>query len=364
MPELPAATIAALAGALGGAVLGIAARLGRFCTLAAIEDTLYAGDRRRFRMWVLAMAVAILGVGIISALGLIDITKSFYHRQPINLVAWIIGGLMFGIGMAFCGTCAFGSLVRFGGGDLKSFTVCLVLGISAYMAVAGPTAMLRVQLLDPLVLPDTIIVQRTLVDFAGGPSSTLAHAVTILLAATLACWTMTSRRFRTSARNLIWGVIVGGTILFGWIATGWLAHDPFNPQIMRSFTFSLPPGQMLMYLMTMSGGVLTFAIASTFGVIAGSLVGAILKREFRWEAADDARETRRHVLGAFLMGTGGVFAGGCTIGQGLSAVSVTAISAPIVLASIWLGAWLGLTYLIEGSVLGTLRVAFGLAQRT
>jgi len=111
--------------------------------------------------------------------------------------------------------------------------------------------------------------------------------------------------------------------------------------------------------MTMSSAPLTFGIGTTFGVICGAYLGSMIKGDFRWEAADDAREMRRHLLGAFLMGTGGVYAGGCTIGQGLSAASLLTFSAPVVIASIWCGVWLGLTYMMEGSFSSALRYLAG-----
>lgn len=364
MFDLPSSAVVVLAGGAGGMVLGLAARLGRFCTLAAIEDSIYAGDRRRLRMWVLAMAVAISGTTLISALDLVDITRSFYHRQPVNIAAWIAGGLMFGIGMALCGTCAFGSLVRAGGGDLRAFTVCLLLGISSYMAVGGPTALLRVAIFDPLALPGDAVPWRTLIDAAGGLGGFGGWASLCVLVVAMTGWSLAAQSFRAAHVNIVWSIVVGMVIASGWLATGWVEGDPFEQQQLRSHSFSLPPGQTLIFIMTMSGGAISFAIASTLGVVAGSFAGALIRREFRWEAADDAREMRRHILGALLMGTGGVYAGGCTIGQGLTAVSVTAFSAPIVLLAIWIGAWLGLTYLMEGSVMGFLRWVLGLAQRT
>ena len=48
------------------------------------------------------------------------------------------------------------------------------------------------------------------------------------------------------------------------------------------------------------------------------------------------------------MGIGGVIALGCSIGQGISAFSVLALSAPITAASIGVGAVFGLKYLVEG----------------
>ena len=354
MGDLSATVVVAVAGLAGGIVLGLAARLGRFCTLAAVEDAMFAADYRRLRMWAFAIAIAMAGVAILSHTGLIDITGSLYHRQSLNPLAWIFGGLIFGIGMALCGTCGFGTLARVGGGDLRALFSFLILGIAAYMAIAGPTAEFRLSVLETFALSNGPEQAHTFTQaFDAYPG--FATVLPFIIAAGLIVWSLGNPVFRSSIRSLFWGAAVGFAILFGWWATGWLGADPFDPAPIASYTFSVPLGQTLIYVMTMSSSTLTFGIGATFGVIVGAFAGALIRNEFRWEAPDDAREMRRHLLGAFLMGTGGVYAGGCTIGQGLSATSVLALSAPIVLVSIWCGVWIGLTYLMEGSVVGALK---------
>ena len=96
-------------------------------------------------------------------------------------------------------------------------------------------------------------------------------------------------------------------------------------------------------------------VGLVLGGVAGSAACAFRQHDVRWEACDDARELGRHLAGGALMGIGGVFAMGCTIGQGVTAVSALAISAPVVLASIFVGARMGLAYLIEGSPLEAFR---------
>ena len=219
--------------------------------------------------------------------------------------------------------------------------------------------MFRTAFLDRFALPEGLIARRTLLDLSPSGANIFTYVLVLAVVALLTGWALSSERFRKSGSNLFWGVTVGSVIVFGWFVSGYLLSDPFNPQSMYSFTFALPVGQSLMFLMTMSSSVITFAIGATVGVVAGAFVGASVRNEFRWEAADDAREMRRHILGAFLMGTGGVFAGGCTIGQGLSAVSVLSISAPIVLGSIWLGAWFGLYLLMDNSASMLLKSVFG-----
>ena len=104
----------------------------------------------------------------------------------------------------------------------------------------------------------------------------------------------------------------------------------------------------MLYIMTSSGRSLTFGVGSVAGVLAGAFVGSLIKGHFRWEACEDPRELRRQILGATLMGVGAVLALGCTVGQGLSAFSVLAFSAPVTMAAIFLGAAIGLRQLITG----------------
>ena len=98
----------------------------------------------------------------------------------------------------------------------------------------------------------------------------------------------------------------------------------------------------------------TFAVGTVFGVAAGSYLVAWGRDELRWEAFDDQREMRRHVLGALMMGLGGVLARGCTIGQGLSAASALSLTAPIAILFMIVGARIGLSYLVEGRTLSDL----------
>jgi len=347
------ALVAPAAGFVGGIVLGLAARLGRFCTLAAMEDAIFAGDTRRWRMWCMAMAVAIASLALVSAAGLVDTATSIYVLEPINLVAAILGGLAFGIGMALVGTCGYGTLARIGGGDLRAFMVFLIFAVSAAMAIGGPTAYLRAWLIDPLAFSPHDVSVRTAPDLAAAVLALPAEAVALPLAIgvslLLLAWCMGDVRFRRARASQGWGIAVGLTITFGWLTTGWLTADPFDPQPAGSYTFAAPLGDTLLYAMISSSGAPSFGVGATLGVVAGAAVGAFMRGEFRWDVNDDAAEMRRHILGAFLMGTGSVIALGCTVGQGLTAISTLALTAPIVLAAMWAGAYLGLSYLIEGS---------------
>ena len=352
--DIPTGVLVALIGFAGGIGLGLAARIGRFCTLGAIEDAVFSHDLKRLRSWALAMAIAIIGTWALNAGGFIEIGRSFYLASTINLPALIGGGLMFGIGMALVGTCGYGALARAGGGDLKSLVIVLVIGISAYMASGGLTAFARVNWLEPLAI--ALPAEQSLAALAGHLTGlSFRHIAPLSVAAALFFWCLKDSDFRTAPRPLLSGIAVGLMIVLGWFATGYFGDNPFDQQRLMSYTFVRPLGDTLIYLMTFTGATINFGIGATLGVVAGSAVGSLIKGEFRWEACDDARELKRQILGGFLMGTGGLLSLGCTVGQGLSAVSVLALSAPIVLVSIFAGAWLGLMYLVEGSVSDALR---------
>src|SRR6056297_2973700 len=140
------ANTAALIGLMGGIALGLAARVGRFCTLGAIEDYLYGQDDRRMRMWLIAIGVAVIGTHLALNAGWLAAEDTAYLDRVWNPVGTIVGGLLFGYGMALSGNCGYGALARLGGGDLRSFVIVVVMGLSAYVVMSGPLAHLRVWL--------------------------------------------------------------------------------------------------------------------------------------------------------------------------------------------------------------------------
>jgi uncharacterized membrane protein YedE/YeeE len=335
----------AMLGAFGGLLLGLAARMGRFCSLGAIEDALYGNDTRRVRQWGVAIAVAIMLTFLAEAAGLVDTRKSIYLALGWNPVASIFGGLLFGYGMALAGNCGFGALARLGGGDLRSFVMVLVIGISAYVAMSGPLAYLRIWLFPPFAAEGAINgFAHALADMTGLPNAVFGLSAGL----TLMIWSLSHRAFRTNRTMVLWSVVVGIAIVSGWIGTQWVAETGFGAQPIVSHTFSAPVGDAILYLMTASGNTLSFGVGSVAGVAAGAFIGSMFKGHFRWEACEDPRELRRQIVGAVLMGIGATLALGCTVGQGLSAFSVLAFSAPVTVLSIFAGAALGLRQLITG----------------
>ncbi len=336
-----------LVGFGGGIVLGLAARLGRFCTLGAIEDAVFGAGVRRLRVWGLAIGVAMFGVVTLTLANMFDPAESFYLARPVPLISTVLGGVLFGLGMALVGTCGFGCLARLGGGDLSGLVVFLVIGITGYIASSGVIGVLRITILPEQA---TDAKRSGMAHLVSNASGLPAWAIMLMVAGVLLFL----------ARPLAWrdrvcGLAVGLVVAVGWAVTTWQSEQDFGETVARSYSFVRPLGDTMIYAMTSSGTALTFGVAGVAGTVLGAMLGALKLDEFRWEACDDARTLKRQIIGASFMGTGGVFAMGCTVGQGISAASIMASSAPFFLLAMFIGAWIGLQWLVRGSVIGPLR---------
>jgi uncharacterized membrane protein YedE/YeeE len=346
MFELSDTLLVTLIGFAGGTVLGLAARLARFCTLGAIEDALYGGTRERLLMWPMSLGIAIAATFGLAAMGGAAIETSLYLRYEVSIAASIVGGLMFGVGMAIAGNCGFGALARVGGGDFRSAMIVVAIGITSYMTAVGPLSHLRLWLFPRVPAEDP--AQSGLAFWLQDEVAIDPLIFALVIAAALVAYALHDRRFARNRAAVFWSVMVGLAIASAWWGTTYVAEHSFDAVAVESHTFTMPLGQTMLQAMTsstMEGG---FSVGSVLGVLFGAFLGAMGKRQFRWEACDDPGELRRQLVGAVFMGTGGVIALGCSIGQGMSAMSVLAISAPITVASIGLGAVIGLRYLVEG----------------
>lgn len=361
MDAVSITTLVGAAGFAAGIAFGAVAHRTDFCTMGALSDIVFLGDWRRFRAWMLAIAVAILGTHGLHAAGLVDIDRAMYLGANLGWAGAILGGLMFGYGMTMAGGCANKMLVRIGGGNLKSVVVALVVGLFAYMTMRGLLGVARVGLEDATNLDLAAHgvggqgLGSLLAAALGAEVETARLAVAAVAVAALLWFCLKDAAFRGSPRHLAGGVLIGALIPLGWWITGGLGADDFDPAPLASFTFVGPTGETMQYLMTFTGATISFGVAAVAGVVVGAFLSAMAGRGFRVEAFADSADMLRHLGGAALMGTGGVLALGCTIGQGVTGVSTLSLGSLVALASIVAGGWLGLRSLEEGSLRGALR---------
>lgn len=356
-------------------VMGALVNKTNFCTMGAVSDWINMGDTGRMRAWLLAVAVAMLGVVILEANGLIKADGAFppYRANQLVWAENLLGGLIFGVGMTLASGCGNKCLIRIGGGNIKSIMVLAIIAVIAYyMTNPFPNSdktlftVLFYDWLRPLAV--TLQTKQDLGSVIAGSEGAVSARLTIgvVLGLALIGFAFKSEDFRSNLDNILGGVVVGLAVLAAWYVTSnvavsadgqsyslqnfvaeqWdLYADPnavkpadSRPLSPQSFTFINPMGQTFGYI---SAGfkpvALTFGVMAVAGVILGSLLWSLVSRSFRIEWFADFKDFANHFIGAVLMGFGGVLAMGCTIGQAVTGVSTLAIGSFITFAAIVAG---------------------------
>ena len=326
-------------------VFGAVGNKTHFCTMGAVSDWVNMGDTGRLRMWLLAMAVALLGASALHVAGIVDLSKSIYPSPNFTWLSYIVGGFLFGVGMTLGSGCGSKTLIRVGAGNLKSLVVYIFLGLAAYMTLRGLFGAFRVGVLEKAAI--TLPQGQDLPALLGWNRALLAA----LIGGAMLAFIYSSRQFRSSFDYTLGGVVTGLVVVGGWYVSGYIGHVAEDPNTlqeafvatntgrMESFSFVAPFAFTLEYLMlwTDKSKIITYGIASAAGVVAGSAAYALATRTFRWEGFRDAEDTANHIVGGMLMGFGGITALGCTIGQAISGFSTLALGSIVTFVAIVAG---------------------------
>lgn len=353
-------TVVLLCGAALGVAFGAATQATRFCTMGGIADLVNFGDATRLRMWVAAALVAMLGTQALIVWGDVDLSNSIYTGRRLSWLAQALGGLAFGFGMVLASGCPSRNLARASAGNLKSLVVLIVVGLVAQMSLRGVLAEPRVNGLEPVALglagpqdlPSVLARVLGLTEVDG-----LRLAVSGVMAVPVLWWLARGRAF-WRPEPLGGALTIGLLVCAAWWVTGSLGHLPEHPETLEaawlgtasrrpealSFVAPTAHGLDLLTLWTDRGTVLNFGIAVLLGTVAGGWAVAMRRREFRWEGFGNVRDVAQHLVGAALMGAGGVLALGCSIGQGLSGVSLLSLGSGLTVIAIVAGAVAALRY--------------------
>lgn len=324
------APVAALFGLLTGLTFGVAAQRSRFCLRAATISFAHGRLDDKVAVWLLTFSTAVVWVQGASLLGLIAIPEARMMSVTGSWSGAIIGGLLFGVGMVLARGCSGRLLVLAATGNLRSVVSGLVFAVVAQMTLGGALKPLRdtlaslwttkggrnLDLLSALHLPDW--------------SGLVIGVVFALLALEI------SRRNKIGAARLVFGAGVGFAVALGWGLTTALARISFEPMAIESATFTGPSANMLMFFLE-ENPLLEFDIGLVPGVFIGAFVASILSREFQFQGFENEANMRRALTGAALMGFGGMLAGGCAIGAGVTGGSIFAGTAWVALFAFWIG---------------------------
>ena len=338
---------------------GIVAQRTHFCTMGAVSDVVNIGDWTRMRQWGLAIGIGMIGFALLSFSGQVDPIKIIYASSRFTWLSALVGGGVFGFGMVLASGCGSKTLVRIGGGSLKSLIVFIVLGVSSFATLKGVTAVLRVSTVDKVAIDVDVgtLLPQLISGFFDVQSAWVGLITGCVIGCILVAWALWRSDFRR-VENLLAGLGIGGAIVAMWWITGRLGFVAEHPDTLQevflatnsgraeSLSFVAPVAYTLDWLMFFSdkNKLLTTGVVSVAGVVTGSWVQAIWQKSFRWEGFGGTEDVANHLVGAFLMGVGGVTAMGCTVGQGLSGVSTLSIISFVAVVGIVFGAVLALKY--------------------
>ncbi len=342
------------------AVMGAVMNKTHFCTMGGVSDWVNIGDTGRMRAWVFSMAVALAGVLMLEAAGTVNLYAETFPPYRTPNFAWlryILGGLMFGIGMTLASGCGSRTMVRIGGGNVKSL---FVLGFGALAAYLMMWTSMFEQAFMPWIAPTTVNLARhgvanqelstVLAGMFGAKGSPAGHLIVgAAVVAGMLWFVLRSVDFRGSRDNILGGAVVGLAVFAGWWLTGgplgkrWKDYADMATEIparvqVQSYTFVSPMGDSARWLLDpLDLSLVTFGVAALAGVIAGSFLYALATRSFRVEWFASWEDFGNHAAGGVLMGAGGVLAMGCTIGQAITGVSTLAIGSIVTFFSIVIG---------------------------
>ena len=336
---------------------GAIAQRTHFCTMGAFSDVINMGDWSRMRQWALVMATAMVGFALLSWSGQIDPQQSLYHTTKWLWLSTLLGGALFGIGMVLASGCGNKTLIRMGTGNLKSWVVFVFMGVSAFATLKGLTAVWRTRSIDTVFIdmPAGAHLGTWIATWADLPH--VWPMAGLVVATALSVWALSSKDF-WQADHLLAGLGLGLLVTAMLWVSGHLGFVQEHPETLESvylttnsgrmeaMSFVAPMAYLLDWLMFYSDAskVLSFGMVSAVGVVCGAAVSSLLNGSFRWEGFGQTADLTHHLVGAILMGVGGVTAMGCTIGQGVSGISTLSLNALTAVLGIGVGAWMAFKY--------------------
>lgn len=333
-------TVLALAGLLVGLLFGAAAQQSKFCLRAGVIEFAHGTLGPKVAIWVLAFSTAVLATQFAILQGWLDVSEARQLATRGSLSGALIGGLLFGAGMILARGCASRLLVLSATGNLRAFVTGLILTVVAQATLRGVLSPLR----EALSMLWTI---------EGGSARNLMSAIgagpgfgVVLGLAWLGIGLLIARRNEVAAKPILMAMLVGLAITAGWLATYALSTLTFETIRITSVTFTGPSADTLMGLINQRSIPLSFDVGLVPGVFIGSLAAALLTRQFVLQGFEGGASMLRYIAGAALMGFGGMLAGGCAVGAGVTGASIFALTGWLALVGMWAGA-IATEYLVD-----------------
>ncbi|MFA9239802.1 MAG: YeeE/YedE family protein [Candidatus Paceibacteria bacterium] len=329
MFDLETYEIVNILGLFIGIAFGVIAQKKQFCFSGSIKDYILTKSTKRGASVIMAMIVAIISTTIMANYFAIDLTQSNYFKSNINYFAIIAGGILFGTGMMIADGCSSRSLVKYAQGDSNALITLIFIAIFAYATTKG----LLYGVLDPFVNNSLLIeISAKLQNFQMNIFVVLAILVTILL--------FIIKKIKRLF-SLVDGFLVGLLVSIAWFVTGFIGQDSMEREIALSgISFVYPTAKTLELFTYYEVNELSFGITMVIGVLIGTFVMSFINKKYSFgcTSGQNINKVKYNMIGGALMGTGGILAIGCTVGQGLTGLSTLAFSSALAIVSIFISA--------------------------
>ncbi len=327
-------TAIALTGLLIGFFFGFFAQRSRFCLRSAVVEFFNRDGAAKQAIWLCAFSAAIIATQIFITSGWLDVSQARQLAATGSLSGAIIGGALFGIGMILARGCSSRMLVLAANGNLRALLAGLIFAVTAQASLNGILSPVRTWISGWWTIPGGSA--RDLLALAHlGHEGAIVFGLIWLGAA---IWFI--RRSRIRHHEWLFGVGVGLMVACAWLATYQIGTQSFDVIPVQALSFTGPSADMLMLVLSPPGQPWDFDIGLVPGVVLGSFLAALIGKELKLEGFKDGHSMRRYILGAMCMGFGGMLAGGCAVGAGVSGAAIFALTAWLTLIGIWLGAGL------------------------
>jgi uncharacterized membrane protein YedE/YeeE len=325
-------TLLTAGGLFVGLMFGACAQRSQFCLRSAVIEFSQGIFGTKLAIWLLTFTAAVAATQLAITSGALDVTEARQLAARGSLSGSVIGGLLFGSGMILARGCASRLLVLSGTGNLRALVTGLILTIVAQASLRGALSPLRE------MLSEIWTVQ-------GGASRNLLSLVHAgpWLGAALGCAGLCyalvlARRNKIGIVTEVTAAGVGLAVALGWLITYYLSQHSFGPTTVKSVSFIGPSADTLMGLINSPVLPLGFDTGLVPGVFVGALVSSLLVGDWKLQGFHDGSSMTRHAIGAAMMGFGGMLAGGCAVGAGVTGGAIFAVTAWLALLAMWLGA--------------------------
>lgn len=321
-----------IGGSIIGALFGAFAQQSRFCLRAAAIEFSRGRVGGKMAVWLIVFSTAIAGTMILAELGLFSATETRQLASPQSLSGAALGGLLFGVGMVLARGCSSRLLVLSATGNLRALLSGLVFAVVAQASLHGFLSPVRDALAAPLTTLS--IGSNDLLLLSGISERTALTLVLIGLAASLALalWR------KIGIWKTIAAFAVGACIPLAWWFTKAMTAIAFEPVQLEALSFTGPSADTLMLFLSRPGSMIDFDVGLVPGVFIGAFIAALVTGELELQGFEGGDSMRRYLAGAAMMGFGGMLAGGCAVGAGVTGASIFALTAWVTLFSIWIAA--------------------------